>query len=57
MGKLDGKVRIVTGGAGSLGSAAARLFVGKRARVMLVDLDTADLNKAVPTGRQRSRRG
>jgi len=46
MGKLDGKVCIVTGGAGSLGSAAARLFVAEGAKVMLVDLGTADLNKA-----------
>jgi NAD(P)-dependent dehydrogenase (short-subunit alcohol dehydrogenase family) len=46
MAKLDGKVCIVTGGAGSLGLASARLFVAEGAKVMLVDLSTADLAKA-----------
>jgi NAD(P)-dependent dehydrogenase (short-subunit alcohol dehydrogenase family) len=38
MGHLDGKTCLVTGGAGSIGSAAARLFVAEGARVMLADL-------------------
>jgi len=38
MGKLDEKVVIVTGAAGGIGSAAARLFVGEGARVLLVDV-------------------
>jgi NAD(P)-dependent dehydrogenase (short-subunit alcohol dehydrogenase family) len=39
MRKLDGKVAIITGGAGSLGAATARLFTNAGARVMLVDRD------------------
>jgi NAD(P)-dependent dehydrogenase (short-subunit alcohol dehydrogenase family) len=47
MAKLDGKVCIVTGGAGSLGLASARLFVAEGAKVMLVDLDAGALTRAV----------
>lgn len=43
---LDGKVCIVTGGAGSLGREAARLFIAEGACVMLVDLAEADLARA-----------
>jgi NAD(P)-dependent dehydrogenase (short-subunit alcohol dehydrogenase family) len=43
MGALDGKVCVITGGAGSLGAATARLFVAEGARVMLVDRRTDDL--------------
>jgi len=43
---LDGKTCIVTGGAGSLGQAVARLFVDEGARVLLVDLNEADLKAA-----------
>jgi len=46
MAKLDGKVCIITGGAGSLGLAAARLFLAEGAKVMLVDRDAADPEKA-----------
>ena len=38
MGVLEGKTCIVTGGAGSIGLATARLFVAEGARVMLADL-------------------
>jgi NAD(P)-dependent dehydrogenase (short-subunit alcohol dehydrogenase family) len=44
---LGGKVCIVTGGAGSIGLASARLFLREGAKVMLVDLDEAGLEAAV----------
>jgi NAD(P)-dependent dehydrogenase (short-subunit alcohol dehydrogenase family) len=46
MSALSGKVCIVTGGAGSLGQASARLFLAEGARVMLVDLRAEDLDRA-----------
>jgi len=46
MGALDGKVCIITGGAGSVGLASARLFAREGGRVMLVDLREADLSRA-----------
>jgi NAD(P)-dependent dehydrogenase (short-subunit alcohol dehydrogenase family) len=46
MGALDGKAAIITGGAGSLGMATARLFLAEGARVMLVDLGDEDLTRA-----------
>ena len=46
MGALDNKVCIVTGGAGSLGLAAARLFIAEGARVTLMDLRAAALESA-----------
>ncbi len=36
---LEGRVAIVTGGAGTLGSATARLFVEQGARVVIADID------------------
>jgi NAD(P)-dependent dehydrogenase (short-subunit alcohol dehydrogenase family) len=41
VGRLDGKVAIVTGGARGIGLAYARRFVDEGASVMLADLDTA----------------
>jgi len=38
---LENKVCIVTGGAGSIGLASARLFLREGANVMLVDLNEA----------------
>ncbi len=46
MALLDGKVCVITGGAGSLGLASARLFLAEGAKVMLVDLRQADLERA-----------
>ena len=44
---LDSKVCVVTGGAGSLGLASARLFLREGAKVMLVDLRDSDLKAAI----------
>lgn len=46
MGLLDNKVCVITGGAGSLGLASARQFVAEGAKVMIVDLREADLERA-----------
>jgi NAD(P)-dependent dehydrogenase (short-subunit alcohol dehydrogenase family) len=43
MGALDGKVCVITGAAGSLGAATARLFLAEGARLMLVDRRGEDL--------------
>ncbi|WP_321885778.1 SDR family NAD(P)-dependent oxidoreductase [Burkholderia cenocepacia] len=47
MGILDNKVCVVTGGAGSIGAATARVFLKEGARVMLVDLDETALARLV----------
>jgi NAD(P)-dependent dehydrogenase (short-subunit alcohol dehydrogenase family) len=46
VGALSGKICVVTGGAGSIGLATARLFLAEGAKVMLVDLRPADLERA-----------
>jgi NAD(P)-dependent dehydrogenase (short-subunit alcohol dehydrogenase family) len=45
--QLNDKVCVITGGAGSVGLASARLFLAEGAKVMLVDLRDADLTRAL----------
>ena len=46
MGRLDGKVAVITGAAGGIGRAASARFVSEGCRVLMVDLSTAQLEEA-----------
>jgi len=46
MALMDNKCCIITGGAGSLGLASAKLLLGEGARVLLVDRSQEDLDRA-----------
>ena len=47
MGKLDGRVAIITGGSDGIGRAAAKRFVDEGANVLLVDIEERTLRDSI----------
>jgi NAD(P)-dependent dehydrogenase (short-subunit alcohol dehydrogenase family) len=47
MKRLEGKIAVITGGAGGIGAATGRLFAEEEARVLLVDLAAEALQQVV----------
>ena len=41
--RLDGKIALITGAAGGIGGASARLFEAEGAKLVLTDLDISSL--------------